>query len=56
MLQRANAKAKDRHDKHRIPHSFQIGDQFWLHLKKECFTGPYKNIKPLQYGPYNILK
>ena len=26
MLQRENEKAKARHDKHRIPHSFQIGD------------------------------
>ena len=26
VLQRANAKSKSRHDKHRIPHSFQIGD------------------------------
>ena len=56
MLQRANAKAKARHDKHCTPHSFQIGDQVWLHLKKERFTGPYIKMKPLQYGPYNILK
>ena len=27
MLQRANAKDKARHDKHCIPHSFQIGDE-----------------------------
>ena len=27
MLQRDNAKAKARHDKHHIPHLFQIGDQ-----------------------------
>ena len=27
MLQWANAKAKARHDKHHIPHSFQIRDQ-----------------------------
>ena len=56
MLQRANAKYKDQHEKHRIPHSFQIRDQVWLHLKKECFIGPYQNMKPLPYGPYSILK
>ena len=27
MLQQANAKSKAQHDKHRIPHSFKIGDQ-----------------------------
>ena len=47
MLQRANAKSKARHDKHHIPHSFQIGDQLWLHLKKERFTSPYRKLKPL---------
>ena len=30
-----------RHDKHRISHSFQIGDQVWLHLKKECASLVY---------------
>ena len=48
--------AKAQHDKHCIPHSFQIGDQVWLLIKKERFTGPYKKLKPFQYGPYNILK
>ena len=56
MFQRENTKAKARHDKHHIPHSFQIGDQVWLHLKKERFTGPYRNMKPLRYVPYSILK
>ena len=35
---------------------FKFGDQVWLHLKKECFTGPYQKMKPLRYGPYSILK
>ena len=56
ILQRVNEKAKARHEKHYIPHSFLIGDQLWLHLKKEHFIGPYKNMKPLRYGPYSILK
>ena len=56
MLQWSSAKSKDRQDKHHILHSFQIGDQVRLHLKKERFTGPYRKMKPLQYGPYNILK
>ena len=56
MLQRAYAKGKAQHEKHHIPHSFQIGDKVWLHLKKERFTGPYRKMKPLRYGPYSILK
>ena len=56
MLQRANAKYKARHDKHRIPHSFQIRDKIRLHIKKKRFTGPYRNMKSLWYGPQCILK
>ena len=59
MLQRANAKAKARHDKNHIPHSFQIQDQVWLPIKKERFTSPYRNLKPLEYGhtlSLNILE
>ena len=56
MLQRANAKSKARHNNHCIPHSFQIRDQVWLHLKKDFFIFPYRNLKPLRYGPYSILK
>ena len=56
MLQQDNVKSKAWHDKHCIPHSFQIGDQVWLHLKKERFTGPYIKLNPLRYGLYSILK
>ena len=56
MLQWANAKVKAQHDKHHIPHYFQVGDQFWIHLKKYQFIGPYKNLNPLCYGPYIVLE
>ena len=56
MLQRFNSKAKDQDDKHHIPHSFQIRDHVWLHLNKEHIMGPYRKLKPFQYGPYSILK
>lgn len=56
MLQRASDKDKAQHDKHCIPHSFQIGDQVWLHLEKERFSGPHRKLNPLRYGPYTILK
>ena len=56
MLQQENEKGKAWHNKHHIPHSFQIRDQVWLHLKKECFTSSYRKLKPLRYGLYNILQ
>jgi hypothetical protein len=56
ILQKANAKYKQRHDQHRVPHKFQVGDKVWLHLQKEHFTGPNRKLHPLHYGPYTITK
>ena len=32
ILQKANAKYKQRHDQHQVPHTFKVGDKVWLHL------------------------
>ena len=32
ILDRANAKYKQRHDQHQVPHNFQVGNKVWLHL------------------------
>ena len=56
ILDRANAKYKQRHDQHRVPHNFQVGDKVWLHLQKERLTGPHRKLRPLRYGPYTITK
>ena len=56
MLHWANEKYKAWHDQHHTPHSFQIRDQVWLNLNKDCLTSPYIKLKPLRYGPYSILK
>lgn len=45
-----------RHDKYRIDHKFQVGDQVWLHLSKERLEVPSKKLKPIKYGPFNIIK
>jgi hypothetical protein len=55
-LQKSNAKYKQRYDKHRVPHQFQVGDKVWLHLQKEHLIGPHRKIFPLFYGPYTITK
>ena len=47
ILDRANAKYKQRHDQHRVPHNFQVGDKVWLHLQKECLIGPHHKLCPL---------
>ena len=49
-------KAKHRHDKHRTPLSFQLGDHVWLLLDKHRFKGPHHKLHPLRYGPYVILE
>ena len=32
ILDRANAKYKQRHDQHQVPQHFQVSDEVWLHL------------------------
>jgi hypothetical protein len=56
ILHKSNAKYKKCHDQHRVPHQFQVGDKVWLHLQKECLTGPHQKLRPLPYGPYTITK
>jgi hypothetical protein len=43
-------RAKTRHDKHRVDHSFQVGDEFWIYISKERVKGEGKNIKQIRYG------
>ena len=47
ILDRANAKYKQCHDQHRVPHNFQVGDKVWLHLQKEHLTGPHRKLRLL---------
>jgi hypothetical protein len=56
ILKNFNAKYKKRHDQHRVPHKLQVGDKVWLHLHKECLTGPHRKLLPLRYGSYTITK
>jgi hypothetical protein len=56
ILQKSNAKYKQHHDQHRVPHNFQVGDKVWLQLQKECLTWPHRKLFPLHYGPYTITK
>ena len=32
------------------------GDEVWLHISKERIQGEGKNIKPIHYDPFNIIK
>jgi hypothetical protein len=56
ILQKSNDKYKQRHDQHRVPHKFQMGDKVWLHLQKERLTGPHRKLHPLRYGSYTMTK
>jgi hypothetical protein len=56
QLEKSQAKYKARHDKHRVDHHFQVGDQVWLYINKECLKGEGKNLKPIRYGPFTILE
>jgi hypothetical protein len=55
-LEKIQAKYKVRHEKHQLDHNFQVGDQVWLHISKDRMKGEGKNIKPIWYGPFEILE
>ena len=56
QLEKSQAKYKERHDKHQMEHSFQIGDQVWFYISKDRMQGEGKNLKPIRYGPFKILE
>src|SRR6202034_3981302 len=49
IMEKSNAKYKQRHDQHWVPHKFQVGDKVWLHLQKERLTGAYRKLRTLRY-------
>jgi hypothetical protein len=44
QLEKSQAKYKTRHDKHRVDHSFQVGDEVWLYISKERLKGEGKIV------------
>jgi hypothetical protein len=56
ILHKSNAKYKQCHDQHRVPHKFQVGDKVWLHLQKQHLTRPHWKLLLLYHGSYTITK
>ena len=56
QLEKSQSKYKERHEKHRVDHNFQEGDEVWLHISKERMQGEGKKLKPIRYGPFKIIK
>ena len=56
QLEKSQRKYKERHDKHRVDHKFQEGDELWLHISKERMQEEGKKLKPIRYGPFKIIK
>jgi hypothetical protein len=55
-LEKSQAKYKKIHEKHHVDHSFQVGDEVWIYINKERLKGEGKKLKPIRYGPLNILE
>jgi hypothetical protein len=56
IVQKSNSRYKQCHNQYPVPHKFQVGDKVWLHLQKECLTGPHQKLCSLRYRPYTITK
>ena len=39
-----------------MEHSFQVADQVWLYINKDRMQGEGKKLKPIRYGPFQILE
>jgi hypothetical protein len=54
QLEKCQSKYKTRHDKHRVDHNLQVGDEVWIYIIRERLKGEGKNMKPIRYGPFKI--
>eukprot|EP00253_Pinus_taeda_P016464 PITA_16464 len=48
QLEKRQAIYKARHDKHRVEHNFQAGNQVWLYISKDRMQGEGKKLKPIR--------
>ena len=55
QLEKSQSKYKERHEKQRVDHKFQEGDEVWLHINKEKMQGEGKKLKPFFYGPFKMI-
>jgi hypothetical protein len=55
-LEKIQAQYKAWHDKQRVDHHFQVGDQVWLHKNNERLKGEGKKLNPIHYEPLTILE
>ena len=46
QLDKIQRKYQERHDKHRVDHKFQEGDEVWLHISKKRCKGKVKSSDP----------
>jgi hypothetical protein len=56
QLEKIQAQYKAWHDKQRVDHHFQVGDQVWLHNNNERLKGEGKKLNPIHYEPFTILE
>ena len=56
QLHKAQQCYKEQHERHRTTHQFKVGDMVWLHLSKETLKGEGRKIKPICYGPFQIVQ
>lgn len=56
QLEKSQAKYKMRHGKHKVDLHFQVGDQVLLYIRKERMKGEGKKLKPIRYGPFEIVE
>ena len=47
QLEKSQTKYKMPHERHRVYHDFQVGDQVWLHINKDRMKGEGNKLRPI---------
>jgi hypothetical protein len=53
-LEKRPSKYKAKNDKHQVDHHFQVGDQVWIYISKECLKGEGKKTQPNQVWSVDV--
>ena len=56
QLEKSQRSYKEGHEKQRVDHKFQVGDEVWLYIIKQILQGEDRNLKTICYGPFKILE
>jgi hypothetical protein len=56
QLEKSQTKYNEKNGKDWVDHQFEVGDQVWLHIKKDIMNDEGKKLSSIQYVSFKILE